>query len=624
MKKCTLSISIALFSMFITFANADHLSPRLLFSAHLSGANVVPSPVLTTASGVAAFMLNAARDTMYFTFSSTGLSGPITGIHIHEGSPSENGPILIDLQFSVTLNTANARIAIKRNTLQKFLESKLYINVHTSANPNGEIRGNIRLETDFGFFSSLDGSQQVPPVSTSAKGISAINLSMDGKKLEVKVVADGLSGNIQSAHLHKGTVGTNGGILVDLTPMISGRGIFGTVNVPDSLRNGVLASYIMSGQIYVNLHTTANPNGEVRGQVTSDKTLRFDSKLDTASETGTPNSSSNGMGSAVFSLSNTFDTLRYNILLTNLSGPIQAAHFHQAAPNTDGPVVFDLGSSINGNVISGMWTSNTPGTPLNQALVNAMLSGNLYVNVHTSANPNGEVRGQVYRLAREGFVADIDAAQEDPASVSMALGAALASYDRNRTNLHYMAVVDGLTGPVTGAHFHKGIRGVAGPIIFDLTSNVSNEAAFGFWTSDDTPSFNDAQSVTFRQNDSVYINFHTATYPNGEVRGQMERNYTNASQVVGVEENKTVVSEISIYPNPSDGPAFIGFNTVLGFEGIIQVSDLTGRILSEQRITASGGFNTHALNLSELTNGIFIIRLVNNKATVWTSKAVRY
>jgi cytochrome c553 len=76
----------------------------------------------------------------------------------------------------------------------------------------------------------------------------------------------------------------------------------------------------------------------------------------------------------------------------NLSGPITAAHFHNARVGVNGAVVRTI-DFVNGQA-SGVWSS-TDAEPLTPALTDALLAGNIYVNVHTAANPAGEIRGQV-------------------------------------------------------------------------------------------------------------------------------------------------------------------------------------------------------------------------------------
>lgn len=604
-------------------AKADHLADRLLFSARLNGANIIPTAVSSNASAVAGLMLNNTRDTLYMNFSATGLSGPITGIHIHEGSDKQNGAVLLDLDDAITGTTGKARIVVTPGLLKKMLRSEVYIAVHTAANPNGEIRGQVKLETDFGYYTEMDGMQQVPMNATTAKGVAALNLSLDGKRLEVKVVADGLTGAIQGAHLHKGAAGTNGGLLVDLSSLISadGRSMFGTVEIDDSIKS-VFQSYVKMGLVYLNIHTAANAGGEVRGQIKYDANLRFDAKIDTIQITGNLAVSSMGIGVAKLSLNPTFDTLRYYFVVSNLTGAIASTHIHNAEPNADGPVVYEFPSTaINGNVISGMWTK-TDG--LNDELVNKLLYGSLYIAVHTASNPGGEVRGQIIRLAREGFMTDIDAMQAIPSSNSMGMGAGIASYDRSRNNLHYMITVDGLSGAINAAHFHKGIKGESGGVVNELT--FTNNGSFGYWNATDMPGFNNTQSITFRRNDSVYVNFHTTNFPNGEVRGQLWRNYKNMGVVLngtttGINNVKANNKLISIYPNPAISIVNINTNSELNTTLSVIVKDITGKIITTNNYDVVKGNNILNLNIENLQSGIYLLQVKNN-GIVSTTKLV--
>ncbi len=99
-----------------------------------------------------------------------------------------------------------------------------------TANPSGEIRGQILLETDFRYSTMLTGDQEVPAVMTDAVGIGVFNLSKSGYKLQVKVVVDGLSGPITGAHFHNAPAGMNGGVVQDFTADVVGNVITATVD----------------------------------------------------------------------------------------------------------------------------------------------------------------------------------------------------------------------------------------------------------------------------------------------------------------------------------------------------------------------------------------------------------
>lgn len=610
------------FSGIMSISKADHLADRLLFSSRLSGANIIPTPVMNNASGVAGFMLNSTRDTLYMNFSATELSGAITGFHIHEGNDKTNGPVLLDLASSLMGNYAKAKIVVTPTLLKKLLRSEVYLAVHTAANPNGELRGQIKLESDFGYYTEMDGAQQVPMNNTMAKGVAAINLSLDGKTLEVKAVIDGLSGAIMGAHLHKGAAGMNGGLLVDLSSMISanGRALYGVVEIDDSIKS-VFQNYVKMGMVYLNIHTMANPNGEVRGQIKYDQNLRFDARIDTTQITGNLNTVSSAIGAAKFSLNASFDTLKYYIVVSNLTGAFTAAHIHNAEPNMDGGVVYEFPmSAINGNVISGAWTKSNG---LTDNLISQLLYGNLYVAVHTAANPSGELRGQIFRLAREGFVADIDAMQSVPASTSTAMGSGIVSYDRDRRNLHYMITVSGLSGAINAAHFHKGIKGETGGVVYEL--NFMNNATFGYWTNMNTPAFNNTQSITFRRNDSVYVNFHTTNFPNGEVRGQFIRNYRNNGIVIGGTTgiNNNLSNDVSLFPNPCEENFNIKLDSKRAEVLTITITDLSGRVINTISTDVQKGFNTINTDVSNLVTGVYFVSIISESGDSYRTKFVK-
>ena len=111
-------------------------------------------------------------------------------------------------------------------------------------------------------------------------------------------------------------------------------------------------------------------------------------------------------GEAVFTLSPDGMTLSFTLTVSNIND-VFASHIHLAAPGVVGPVVAPLfiGSKI--GPFSGLLAQGTItaadlrgpllGMPLS-ALVAEIETGNTYVNVHTTANPGGEIRGQINRL----------------------------------------------------------------------------------------------------------------------------------------------------------------------------------------------------------------------------------
>jgi len=96
-----------------------------------------------------------------------------------------------------------------------------------------------------------------------------------------------------------------------------------------------------------------------------------------------------------------------------LTGPAVAAHFHEGAPGVAGPIVLDLGNTIETDAEGNFRAEGTLAAPAGFA--EALRNGDIYVNVHTALNPTGELRGQLE--AQEAFVSQLTSAQETPTPV---------------------------------------------------------------------------------------------------------------------------------------------------------------------------------------------------------------
>jgi hypothetical protein len=589
----------------LTQASAAHLGDRLTFSARMNGAQEVPA-ITTDGLGVATMTLNATRDTMCMSGFMVGLSQAASGLHFHMGAAGSNGAVLIDLTPYLINDNIEAVItgsALTPAFIQAMIEGNIYLNAHNANNANGEIRGQVKLETDFAFRSLLNGAKEVPAVSTAATGLGIFNLSLDKKKMNYWIVSNGLSGAITGAHLHIGDAATAGPVSANLSANIDGNTIVGSVRV-DTLAGFVSA--LEMGNIYINLHTAANANGEIRSQLDATKVIEFDGFLDTIQEMPTPSGSS-ATGTAYFSLNADFTAINYEVQVDGLTGPIMGAHLHNATAGNNGPVLVDLSGDVTGNRISGTIT----GTDLTDALIKELLESAIYINVHTAANPNGEVRGQINRLAREGYTVNMTGDQEVPGVSAPANGGGIVTISRQRDNVHVMLVAKQLSGNLGGAHFHNGAVGTNGPVMFDLSDlfsqNATFDGAFGYLTAEDAAPFLTSDEALFRNN-QVYVNIHTAANANGEIRGQAYRGSECTNRVVGLNENEAL-SSTSVYPNPSTDKIQI---SVENFDGAsnVQVVDLYGKVVLSSTMTSS----TSTLNIQSLTAGVYLLKVGNNQA----------
>ena len=107
---------------------------------------------------------------------------------------------------------------------------------------------------------SLSGAQEVPPVTTQASGSGTITINPD-KTVSGRVTTKGIAG--VAAHIHQAPAGKNGGVAVPLAKAGDGEW---TVPPGARLTDAQYAAF-QSGELYVNVHSAAHPDGEIRGQL---------------------------------------------------------------------------------------------------------------------------------------------------------------------------------------------------------------------------------------------------------------------------------------------------------------------------------------------------------------------
>jgi hypothetical protein len=110
---------------------------------------------------------------------------------------------------------------------------------------------------------TLDAKSEVPPNASTATGTADIDYDAASKKLSWKLTYSGLSGPATAAHFHgPAEASKNAGVAVAI-PNAGTSPAEGSATLTDAQ-----AADLAAGKYYVNVHTQANPGGEIRGQVT--------------------------------------------------------------------------------------------------------------------------------------------------------------------------------------------------------------------------------------------------------------------------------------------------------------------------------------------------------------------
>ena len=271
------------------------------------------------------------------------------------------------------------------------------------------------------FDAQLTGDNEVPAVPSDGSGYASVTLSEDESSIDYRLYVNDLDEVVQ-AHIHVGSAGENGPVAVFLfgpaDPPVASDGLLaeGTITEADLIPtsgtfDGTMAQFvelIRSGDTYVNVHTTAYGNGEIRGQL---GLASFDFSASLAGANEVPPVSSEGTGLATFSLNDSQTSLDYTLITYGLEDTMQA-HIHLGPAGENGDVVvFLFGPEPTGVTRDGILAQGTitagdlipvPNTfdGTMATLIDHLRAGTAYVNVHTMANPGGEIRGQTEGLQR--------------------------------------------------------------------------------------------------------------------------------------------------------------------------------------------------------------------------------
>ena len=108
---------------------------------------------------------------------------------------------------------------------------------------------------------NLSGTQENPPVSSAASATGVIVINADGA-VSGSITTKDISATV--AHIHTGSVGKNGPVIIPLTKTSENDW---SVQAGARLNDEQIKSY-KAGDLYVNVHSKTNPGGEIRAQIT--------------------------------------------------------------------------------------------------------------------------------------------------------------------------------------------------------------------------------------------------------------------------------------------------------------------------------------------------------------------
>ena len=174
----------------VTFANnvsiAVALSPNQLF----------PTPT-SAATGIGQLRINLATGALAGEFTLTSMTA--SAMHLHIGWPTISGTSVFTLNFDAATNRwtvpADATLTTSSSASQvnELLRGRLYVDAHSAAHPEGEVRGQLLMDGMSLAFAPLSGDRELPPVSSAGTGIVSVLENRSTQRFEINARVLGLN-----------------------------------------------------------------------------------------------------------------------------------------------------------------------------------------------------------------------------------------------------------------------------------------------------------------------------------------------------------------------------------------------------------------------------------------------
>jgi hypothetical protein len=173
----------------------------------------------------------------------------------------------VNAQFTVR------RISMRRTFLYGFMTALLVVGATTAPRAQGGRQTLVAV---------LSGGAEAPTaVNTGAHGKAVITIDPAAGEVSWEIDVFNYPTGLTASHIHVGSPGTAGPVIIDFAP--TAIGVSGPFRLAGTTRNftarperGIRSMEeammaIAAGNAYVNVHSQANPGGEIRGQLCPDK-----------------------------------------------------------------------------------------------------------------------------------------------------------------------------------------------------------------------------------------------------------------------------------------------------------------------------------------------------------------
>jgi hypothetical protein len=356
---------------------------------------VSAAPPVSSATGTAAIALDTATGRLTGAVTLINATNAVTAVHVNDGDAGSNGDLVVSLVEtpggSGTWTIPDGASALTAAQMDRFKAAGFYVIIDTSANADGEIRGQLLSYVDniqpifnvncagchyplgLAAFSGLDLSPKTSYASlvnqpaTRSTGARVIPFDADNSVLFQRITGVGFSAIAGPQMPPPGQT----------VPLLSSR------------EQNLIKVWINSGAM--------DENGAVRtAQPIPSRQYARNAFLNDKQVVHAPGIVSAATATAAITLDTATSRLTGTVVISNMANAVTAVHINDGDADNNGALVVSLAETPPG---SGRWTVPATASALSDLQMNRFISAGFYVSVDTIVNPDGEIRGQFLSYA---------------------------------------------------------------------------------------------------------------------------------------------------------------------------------------------------------------------------------
>lgn len=388
-------------------------------------------------------------------------------------------------------------------------------------------------------------------------------------------------------------------MMLQLTPEVLPNGVI--VFRPETNRFALTQAQKlnwMARECYVSIESTDYLEGELRGQFLHDATAYFVALLAGTNETSAVLTQAGGAVAMELNGNEFYYTGSFRNLASVVPNNTNELQVRVAGAGANGYLADSLQVELQPNLKNGIVHIADNRRLLTDGFIDTLMARDVYLNVYSTGQPQGEVRGQCLPMATSyltATLAGINGTQPIPTAAQGGLKVEVIQDEIVVTGTFANLTGEFLSAMGAGSNLNLALPGEAGPLEVELNADVATDLKSGLWRARENVWTLDADQITALYNRDLYAQVHSTVFPAGEIRGQL-------------------VQEINRFPNAGADILLPLNNSTIVVDGLASTAFSTAWLASsDPDETNDVAYIWQVSNTTDFSNVLFQYNTANEK-----------